>query len=147
MKGRSLTKRSGNSATWVAVIVGVIAILTIAYVLNAPAIDAKVRSATERFHQPEVVEVVLVHSRGCPHCVRFEPAFDRWIDETRSRDTVRGATRLLKVRKLEASQARDEISTLNITGYPTVLLIKNGRETTRKIGAVGSDVLEAMLNA
>lgn len=132
-------------ATLVAVIVALITGLAVLYAVNAPSLAGRIRAAVEGFHEEPVVEFVFVHSRGCPHCVAFEPEFDEWLAKRRSRDAAKGSKRAIRVTKLEASSERARISELNVQGYPTVICMVKGSETGRRVGRVSTDVLDAML--
>jgi len=59
-------------------------------------------------------EFVLYHMKGCPHCVKMMPEWAKFVSGNKSG---------IKTRKVEQSQAQDEIKKHGISGFPSLLLL------------------------
>ena len=59
-------------------------------------------------------ELVFYHMTGCGHCEKFMPVWDEFAAQNSSS---------IQTRKVERSEAPDEISRHGISGFPTVLLL------------------------
>lgn len=130
--------RKGAAATVTIILVTVLVGLCVLYVLNPTPLNDGVKRAMEKF-APQEAELVLAYSNGCPHCVTFHPVFDQAVESCRSRGIN------VRVKKLEASKARDEIVKLKVTAFPTTIVLVEGVERTRKVGAVPGEAIVAMV--
>lgn len=94
-----------------------------AYVLVATYLHV-CRSRAERFGGGGPA-VVLVHSQGCPHCVRYLPTFDAVAGEKAG-----SGVRFVKVERDDpGAKALSE----HVSGYPTTLALDGGG---RVVGAL-----------
>ena len=89
---------------------------------------------TENFGNP--VSCTYYYMNNCGHCKRFTPEWD---------DFVKSYTGNIKLRKVEASNAGDDLQKYNIKGFPTVLLIDDVGETKEFNGPRTSDGLKTFL--
>ena len=66
-------------------------------------------------------ELVLVHMNGCGHCEKLMPHWDSASSENKSS---------VSMRKVEMSQndGPDLVKEHNIKGFPSILLLQNGRK-------------------
>lgn len=108
------------------IIVVVIRYLYLGYLLRS--------TITENFGNP--VSCTYYYMNNCGHCKRFTPEWD---------DFVQSYTGNIKLRKVEASDAGDDLQKYNIKGFPTVLLIDDAGETKEFNGPRTSDGLKTFL--
>ena len=54
---------------------------------------------------------------GCPHCVKMEPEWKKFIDSNPDVNT----------KTLEASSDKEEVKKYNVTGYPSLLMVSGGK--------------------
>ena len=66
----------------------------------------------EGFGQPK--ELVYFYMDGCGHCKKFSPVWDQFSASYNGN---------LNIRKVERSNASDELNQYQIQGFPTVLLL------------------------
>ena len=84
-------------------------------------------------------ELVFYHMDGCGHCKTFMPVWDEFVAQNSSS---------IQTRKVEQSEAPDEISRYGITGYPTVLLLdEGGNKVETYEGARKLDALKAYVKS
>ena len=63
--------------------------------------------------------LALFYSPDCPHCVNFKPIWKELEQETLPNN--------IKMVKIDATKETKLSDEYDITGYPTILLIKNGK--------------------
>lgn len=91
-------------------------------------------SMRENFGNP--ASCTYYYMNNCGHCKRFTPEWDNFVESY---------TGNIKLRKVEASEAGDDIEKYNIKGFPTVLLIDDAGETKEFDGPRTSDGLKKFL--
>jgi thioredoxin-like negative regulator of GroEL len=99
------------------------------YVMVATYLHVCARSSRERFQQAAgKPAVVLMHSKTCPHCVRFLPAFEAVASEPEFAGKVQFA-------KLERSEPGAAALQAHVRGYPTTLALnKEGKVVDSLVG-------------
>lgn len=72
-------------------------------------------------------ELILLHMKGCPHCVTLMP---EWESATKENQTT------IPLRAIERSEPEGKklCKQHNVTGFPTILLLKNGKKETEYNG-------------
>ena len=106
------------------IILGLLVVLIIISLLNS--------TYSEGFEDSKTVlskQIIICKADWCGHCKKAAPEFDKLV--AASPITLQDGTKAT-VKILDADKDKDEISKLNVRGYPTVL-IKNGRSPTEKI--------------
>lgn len=63
-------------------------------------------------------EIVIVKAEWCGHCKTAAPEFEKISKNGK-----------IPVRILDADKNKDEVNTLNVKGYPTILFMENGVST------------------
>jgi thiol-disulfide isomerase/thioredoxin len=83
------------------------------------------RMGFEGFAGSGGAEVVIAKWEQCGHCIKAKPEFDALAErlpEVKLRD---GSS--VTLRTLDADSDKDEIASLGIKGYPTILFFKDGQ--------------------
>mgnify|MGYP001185948532 FL=1 len=96
----------------VQVAIAIIAILVVRYLVNTLIYSNFASGMFESFGNPK--ELVYFHMNQCGHCKKFTPEWEKF---------VQGYNGNLKLRKVERSEAGDELNKYQIQGFPTILLL------------------------
>jgi thiol-disulfide isomerase/thioredoxin len=59
-------------------------------------------------------EILLLHMKGCPHCTKFIPEWEKFVSKNKSG---------IKARAIERQENPALMKKHNVTGFPTVLLV------------------------
>jgi thioredoxin 1 len=70
----------------------------------------------EQFHNKD--KLVLCHATWCPHCTSFVPKWQQFKKSNRFP---------IQVVDLESDRDKEEIKEYKVQGYPTVILVKDGK--------------------
>jgi len=87
-------------------------------------------SMFETFGNP--ASCTYYYMTNCGHCKRFTPEWDQF---------VQNYTGNIKMKKVEMSEAGDDLEKYNIKGFPTVLVMDKSGETKEYDGPRTSDGL------
>lgn len=123
---RTFVSKKGKVPTCMKVLSYVIVGLGISFLLStvmAPknASNSKVIEGLVNFGGiDDEQHLVYLHMKGCGHCVRFTPEWDKFAENP---------PKNIKVKKLEKSdkEAKIYLKTFGVSGFPTVLLVKGKR--------------------
>ena len=75
--------------------------------------------SVELFSSPVVVEYYYMN--GCPWCDKFMPEWEKY--------QAQASAAGIDCKKIEAGDAGDNLSKYNIHGFPTVIIIRDGKAT------------------
>ena len=108
---------------------------------TVPGMYSEPVDATDASFGPEVREsklpvLVFFWSPGCGHCVRMEPAVRGLAEEYSGR---------LKVARVNVTANPSTTAYFEVTGTPTFVLMKGGREAARFVGAMAREELAGKL--
>jgi thiol-disulfide isomerase/thioredoxin len=87
----------------------------------------------EKFSSPVVVEYYYMN--GCPWCEKFMPEWDNYQQQASAKG--------ISCKKIEASDAGDDLSKYNIQGFPTVMIIRDGLATEYKGERTAAALMQA----
>ena len=59
-------------------------------------------------------EILLLHMKGCPHCTKFIPEWEKFVSQNKTG---------IKARAVERQEDPALMKKHNVTGFPTVLLV------------------------
>ena len=98
------------------------------------ALFIKKKSAVENFGNPRTCTYYYMNQ--CGHCKRFSPEWDNF---------VQSYTGPVTLRKVEMSEAGDDLEKYNIRGFPTILVVDNKGEFKDYDGPRTSEALTKFL--
>ena len=98
------------------------------------ALFIKKKSAVENFGNPRTCTYYYMNQ--CGHCKRFSPEWDNF---------VQSYTGPVTLRKVEMSEAGDDLDKYNIRGFPTILVVDNKGEFKDYDGPRTSEALTKFL--
>ncbi len=75
----------------------------------------------------------------CTHCKPLGPVFEQLAEEYEGKDVIIG--------KVDVDEEPNIAMRYGVMGVPTVILLQNGQETDRKVGAMPYDVYAELLDA
>ena len=98
------------------------------------ALFIKKKSAVENFGNPRTCTYYYMNQ--CGHCKRFSPEWDNF---------VQSYTGPVTLRKVEMSEAGDDLEKYNIRGFPTILVVDDKGEFKDYDGPRTSEALTKFL--
>jgi len=98
------------------------------------ALFIKKKSAVENFGNPRTCTYYYMNQ--CGHCKRFSPEWDNF---------VQSYTGPVTLRKVEMSEAGDDLEKYNIRGFPTILVVDDNGEFKDYDGPRTSEALTKFL--
>lgn len=98
----------------------------IAYIYN-------IHETNEKFESK--YNVVYIYSQTCPYCTKFQPVFDKWVEE--NKDTINVQAAHYEKSSKEGAMYAEKYS---ISGFPIVIVEKpDGSLADKQIGYVDFD--------
>ena len=115
----------------------IIVLFTFCFLVTGCARTITYKTLEEKVNNKESF-VVLVIQNGCSHCENFQPVFDEFSSENKI-DYVK-----LNLTNINNIDKQDLNAKYNISGTPTVLIFKEGKELQeyRISGEVKKDILK-----
>lgn len=102
---------------------------TLTTIADEASFDVKVKNG---------VSLVFFHATWCPKCASQRPAVESLVSNAKSKDVFFGQVDFEKNEKI--------VDKSNVTGFPTILLMKNGIEKHRfETTGISSSTLEQKL--
>ena len=98
----------------------------------------KSRSFSENFENSKPVSCTYYYMENCGHCKRFNPEWETFVQ------TYTGHH--VKLRKVSATEAGDDLEKYDITGFPTILIIYEDGKHEDYTGPRTSEALIKFLN-
>jgi len=83
------------------------------------------------------VTVSYYSMQGCPHCVRFNPEWEKFENEVKSDKSVKTA-------KYDARKDEAKVREAGVEGFPTVTITRNGKTDTYEGPRTVKGLLEAI---
>ena len=113
----------------------VVKLITVAVAIGILwALFMKKKSAVENFGNPSTCTYYYMNE--CGHCKRFAPEWDNF---------VQSYTGPVTLRKVEMSEAGDDLEKYNIRGFPTILVVDDKGEFKDYDGPRTSEALTKFL--
>ena len=110
-------------------------IVSIAVILSIYFLFFRRNSSMENFGNPSTC--TYYYMEQCGHCKRFSPEWDNFVQ------SYAGPVVL---RKVEMSEAGDDLEKYNIRGFPTILIIDDNGESKDYDGPRTSEALTKFLS-
>lgn len=96
---------------------------------------AKVMGWKKEGFESTTVQVTFYFLPGCGWCEKFEPEWEKFEKLAKEKGIL--------TRKVNAKEETDEVQQKGITGFPTVIITKNGKETDYQGDRTAEDLLKA----
>jgi len=80
-----------------------------------------------------MIELLDFYAEWCPPCRMMEPIFEELKEEFEGR---------VEFRKINVDKNPDEAAKFGVMSIPTFVILKDGQEVSRKIGALSKEILK-----
>ena len=116
------------------------------YIFKMVNIKKEEHEKDEKFSQPTVPiasrnKIIGFFMSGCPYCVQFKPVFDKVVSEYTEKEKFNKDWSVST-----DDDTRQAKTDYNITSFPSVVIIQNGKVVEVKAGSMKEDDFRQFLN-
>jgi len=84
-----------------------------------------------------MIELWDFYAEWCPPCKAMAPVFEELKEEFAGK---------VEFKKINVDEQADKPAEFKVMSIPTFVIVKDGEEVDRKMGALGGDVLKSWIN-